>query len=163
MTARRSGIAAGALTENPDVYPLKYARMTVMDRTGKILEAGCGAGRILRYYHGQGHDIFGIDFIDVAVSKLKEMDATLRVEVGDIANLRFADLSLRYVLAFGLYHNLERDLKKPSKKRAGCWRRERWSAPRFAPTIYRLGSLTGWSTGKRGVRVAMAKRGLFMR
>jgi SAM-dependent methyltransferase len=111
-TARWDEIPADAPMENPDVYPLKYAQMTVKDKTGKILEAGCGAGRILRYYHDRGYDIIGIDFIDVAIGKLKEIDLTLKAEVGDITNLRFADQSFRYVLAFGLYHNLEHGLDK---------------------------------------------------
>jgi SAM-dependent methyltransferase len=111
-TARWDEIPADAPMENPDVYPLKYAQMTVKDKTGEILEAGCGAGRILRYYHDRGYDIVGIDFIDVAIRKLKEIDPTLKVEIGDITNLRFANQSFKYVLAFGLYHNLEHGLDK---------------------------------------------------
>ena len=111
-TARWEDIPADAPMENPSVYPLKYAQMTVKDKTGRILEAGCGAGRVLRYYHDRGYDIMGIDFIDVAIRKLKDIDPTLRAEVGDITNLRFADQSFKCVLAFGLYHNLEHGLDK---------------------------------------------------
>lgn len=111
-TKRWDEIPADSPMENLSVYPLKYAQMTVKDKAGKILEAGCGAGRILRNYHDQGYDIVGIDFIDVAISKLKEADPTLQVEVGDITNLRFSDQSFKYVLAFGLYHNLEHGLDK---------------------------------------------------
>lgn len=111
-TKRWDDIPADAPMENMGVYPLKFAQMTVTDKAGKILEAGCGAGRILRYYHDRGHDIIGIDFIDVAIKKLKEIDPTLQAEVGDISNLRFADRSFNYVLAFGLYHNLEHGLDK---------------------------------------------------
>lgn len=111
-TKRWNEIPADAPMENAGVYPLKYAQMTVADKTGKILEAGCGAGRILRYYHERDYDIIGIDFIDVAISKLRKIDATIKAEVGDITNLRFADASFRYVLAFGLYHNLEHGLEK---------------------------------------------------
>ena len=110
--ARWDDIPADAPMENLGVYPLKYAEMTVKDKAGKILEAGCGAGRILRYYHDRGYDIIGIDFIDVAISKLKKIDPTLQAEVSDITNLRFADQSFKYVLAFGLYHNLEHELDK---------------------------------------------------
>lgn len=109
---RWGDIPADAPMENPGVYPLKYAQMTVTEKAGKILEAGCGAGRILRYYHDRGYDIIGIDFIDVAISKLIGIDPTLKAEVGDITNLRFADGSFKYVLAFGLYHNLEKGLDK---------------------------------------------------
>ena len=111
-TKRWGDIPADAPMENPEVYPLKYAQMTVKDKAGKILEAGCGAGRILRYYHNRGYNTIGMDFIDVAISKLKIIDPTLQAEVGDITNLRFADQSFKYVLAFGLYHNLEHGLDK---------------------------------------------------
>lgn len=111
-TARWDEIPVDVPMENLGVYPLKYAQMAVRDKAGKILEAGCGAGRILRYYHDRGYDIIGIDFIDVAISKLKEIDPTLQAEVGDITNLRFTDQSFKYVFAFGLYHNLEHGLDK---------------------------------------------------
>ena len=111
-TKRWADIPADAPMANSNVYPLKYAEQTVKSKEGKILEAGCGAGRILRYYHDRGYNIIGMDFIDVAISKLKEIDSTLQVEVGDITNLQFADQSFKYVLAFGLYHNLEHGLDK---------------------------------------------------
>jgi ubiquinone/menaquinone biosynthesis C-methylase UbiE len=107
---RWADIPADNPMENLNVYPLKYAEMTVKDKSGKILEAGCGAGRILRYYHDRGYNIKGMDFIDVAISKLKEIDPTLQAEVGDITNLGYADQSFKYILAFGLYHNLEHGL-----------------------------------------------------
>jgi len=111
-TSRWADIPADNPMENHAVYPLKYAELTVKDKAGKILEAGCGAGRILRYYHDRGYNIIGIDFIDVAVRKLKSIDPSLHVEVGDITNLTFPDESFKYVLAFGLYHNLEHGLDK---------------------------------------------------
>ena len=111
-TSRWDHIAADEPMENSDAYPLKYAEQTVTDRTGNILEAGCGAGRLLRFYHDQGMDIIGIDFIPVAIEKLNEIDSTLRAEVGDITDLRFENESFKYVLAFGLYHNLEKGLSK---------------------------------------------------
>lgn len=111
-TARWADIPADNPMQNHNAYPLKYAEMTVKDKQGKILEAGCGAGRILRYYHELGYDIVGMDFIEVAISKLKEIDPTLQAEVGDITNLSYPDGSFRYLLAFGLYHNLERGLDK---------------------------------------------------
>lgn len=109
---RWADIPADSPMENANVYPLKYSELTVKDKSGKILEAGCGAGRILRHYHNRGYDIKGFDFIDVAVEKLKNADQTLQVEVGDITNMAYADQSYKYLLAFGLYHNLEHGLEK---------------------------------------------------
>jgi SAM-dependent methyltransferase len=108
-TKRWSDIPADRPMENRDAYPLKYAELTVRAKDGPILEAGCGAGRILRYYKDRGYDIIGMDFIQTAVDKLKAIDPELRVEVGDITNLAYPNESFRYVLAFGLYHNLEYD------------------------------------------------------
>mgnify|MGYP003963430805 FL=1 len=107
---RWDDIPADQPMENNQVYPLKYAEQTVEDQQGRILEAGCGAGRILRYYHNKKMDIIGIDFIEVAIEKLRKIDSTLKVEVGDITDLRFENESFKYVLAFGLYHNLEHGL-----------------------------------------------------
>ena len=92
---RWEDIPADQPMENHLVYPLKYAQETIQDPNGKILEAGCGAGRILRYYHNTGLNITGFDFIEVAITKLKSADPTLKVEVGDITALRFADKSFK--------------------------------------------------------------------
>ena len=115
-TSRWDDIPADQPMENSQVYPLKYAEQMVKDRQGKILEAGCGAGRILRYYHNQGVDVIGMDFIEVAIEKLKQIDPTLKVEVGDITALRFDSASFKYILAFGLYHNLEYGLDQAIKE-----------------------------------------------
>lgn len=110
-SSRWAEIPADSAMTNETAYPLKYAQMTVTDKGGRILEAGCGAGRILRYYHDRGYDILGMDFIDVAIEKLKACDPTLNVEVADITNLKYESKSFDYVLAFGLYHNLENALE----------------------------------------------------
>lgn len=103
---RWASIPADKPMENPSVYPLKYAELTISDRTGTILEAGCGAGRILRYYKDRGYSIVGMDYIEAAVDKLRAADPELQVAVGDITRLSYRDSSFRTLLAFGLYHNL---------------------------------------------------------
>ena len=109
-------IPADQQMENTLIYPLKYAEQMIKDRHAKILEAGCGAGRILRYYHNQNINITGMDFINVAIEKLEAIDSSLKVEYGDITNLHFDDQSFKYVLAFGLYHNLEHGLTQAIKE-----------------------------------------------
>jgi ubiquinone/menaquinone biosynthesis C-methylase UbiE len=110
--SRWGQIPADTPMENLNVYPLRYAEKTIQgNQSGQILEAGCGAGRILRYYHERGYKITGMDFIDTAVRKLKEVDSSLSVEVGDVASLKYPDESFDYFLAFGLYHNLEHNLE----------------------------------------------------
>ena len=100
-TKRWADIPADVPMANLNVYPLKYAEQTVKSKEGKILEAGCGAGRILRYYHDRGYNIIGMDFIDVAISKLKEIDSTLQVEVGDNVKVRILRSGIADVRAKG--------------------------------------------------------------
>lgn len=109
---RWADIPADSAMANPEMYPLKHALEAVGANDGPILEAGCGAGRIVRYFHNHGYEIIGIDFIEAAIEKLRSADCTLKVEVGDITKLHFPDGSFRYLLAFGLYHGLEDGLER---------------------------------------------------
>ena len=85
----------------------KYALEAIRSSKESILEAGCGNGRILRYFHEKGYNIKGFDFIDEAINNLQKCDPKLRVEVGDIKDLKYNSCSFDCILAFGLYHNLE--------------------------------------------------------
>lgn len=110
---RWAQIPADRPMQNLDIYPLKYAEKVLQgDKSARILEAGCGAGRILRYYHERGYNIAGIDFVEVAIDKLKTADESLSVTVGNIADLDYPDDYFQFILAFGLFHNLENNLQR---------------------------------------------------
>jgi SAM-dependent methyltransferase len=108
---RWENISVDQPMENADAYPLKYAELTISTQ-GKILEAGCGAGRLLRYYKQRGYDISGIDFIEHAITTLKQADPDLQVRTADITDLPYPADTFQYVLSFGLLHNLEYGLSK---------------------------------------------------
>ncbi len=117
-TDRWTNIDSDEPMQNRDKYPLKFSLLTIKEKNKLILEAGCGAGRILRYYHNKGYKIIGIDFIKEAIDKLKEKDSTLDARIGDITNLEFESNFFDYVLAFGLYHNLNKKLDLAIKETA---------------------------------------------
>lgn len=150
-TKRWGDIPADSPMENAHKYPLKYAQMTVSDAGGKILEAGCGAGRILRYYHERNYDIVGIDFIEGAVSKLKAIDPSLHVEVGDITQLQFDDNAFDYVLAFGLYHNLEHGLDTAIKETKRVLKKDGLVCASFRADNIQT-RLTDWLAEKKSAR-----------
>ena len=108
---RWSQVEVDAETNNADVYPLKYALMAIDHNDGPILEAGCGNGRLIKYFHNRGHVIHGIDFIEAAISKIKESDGSLKASVANILDTGFEDSSFQTLLAFGLFHNLELGLE----------------------------------------------------
>jgi SAM-dependent methyltransferase len=91
-------------------YPGRYAEHAVAQTTGRILEAGCGAGRVLIHFHQGGREIVGADFISDALGKIKESHPAIPLTSCDICSLPFSDNSFEAVLAFGLYHNLESEI-----------------------------------------------------
>lgn len=103
---RWENIPIDAVAEKIDGYPIKYADLIVENDDGLILEAGCGAGRVLKYYHNKGNRIIGIDYIGSVIERLKKSTPELDVKSDDITNLSFDNGTFQYVLAFGLYHNL---------------------------------------------------------
>lgn len=110
-TDRWEDLEVDSVMSNKDIYPLKYSENLIKnDKHNSILEAGCGNGRLLKYYHNNGYDIFGIDFIDSAVKKLKKSDNSLKVEKMSIFNTNFTDNKFKFILAFGLYHNFKDDI-----------------------------------------------------
>ena len=109
-TKRWIDIDADEPMKNENKYPLKFSKMIIKSKKKLILEAGCGAGRILRYYHNNNYKIIGIDFVKEAVDKLKKKDNLLDVRVGNITKLDFKNNYFDYILAFGLYHNLNETL-----------------------------------------------------
>ena len=107
---RWEAIEADGTTLNLARYPGRYAEAALARASGAVLEAGCGAGRVLRYYHEQGRPIVGLDFIEGPLHKLHGADRTLPLLAGDITQLPFVGSAFGCVLAFGLYHNLENGL-----------------------------------------------------
>ena len=115
-TKRWESIDADEIMENDESYPLKYTLETISykDKNQKILEAGCGAGRILSYLDNKNYNVIGIEFIKSAVEKIKIKYPNLKVHTMDILNTNFDDDKFDTILAFGLYHNFQLDNFKKS-------------------------------------------------
>jgi ubiquinone/menaquinone biosynthesis C-methylase UbiE len=100
-----SGVDEDGFTNN-DIYPIKYAEL-IVDKDDKILEAGCGAGRVYFHYKNEGFEIKGIEYSKNAVENILAKDSDADVIEGSITELPYPDKSFDAVLAFGLYHNIE--------------------------------------------------------
>jgi SAM-dependent methyltransferase len=108
--SRWSQIPVDEPAEGHDSYPLLYANMVVPGGDGEVLELGCGAGRLLRYFHAKGTKIVGVDNVAAAITKLQECDPQLRVFQADARTLPFETGRFTTVLCFGVYHSLEDDV-----------------------------------------------------
>lgn len=94
--------------QNEKIYPIKYAKK-VINSEDKILEAGCGAGRIYFHYKNRNFNIKGIEYNRSAVSNILKKDTTAEVIEGSITELPYSNNSFDTILAFGLYHNIEHE------------------------------------------------------
>ena len=110
--ARWEAVPADEGTLNLTRYPGVYAQEIISRVEGPVLEAGCGAGRVVRHFHDDGQEIVGIDFIPDVLQKIRDADASVRLAAADVLNLPFPSELFGGVLAFGLYHNLESDLSR---------------------------------------------------
>jgi SAM-dependent methyltransferase len=114
---RWDGVEVDSGAINMARYPGLYAERVIKASCpggigGLVLEAGCGAGRVLRHYHESGTKIVGLDFIASVLAAIRGQDPTIPLVTGDITKLSFPDATFSAVLAFGLYHGLENGLEE---------------------------------------------------
>lgn len=93
------------------IYPLfpvdRYVR-----RNQRILEAGCGLGRVLKHYFYQGFAIEGFELDGDAVLHLNEEDPTLPVRVASITAMPYPDESFDLAMAFGVLSCVEQEAER---------------------------------------------------
>ncbi len=108
---RWSNIGVDEAMTNENIYPLKFTinAINYHDKNQKILEAGCGPGRIVKYLFNKGYNVTGIDFIKTAIDKIKKDNPSLNVSTQSIMKTNFNNEEFDTILAFGLYHNFKID------------------------------------------------------
>jgi SAM-dependent methyltransferase len=75
-------------------------RLASVEVKGKILDIGCGAGRVALYFQEKGHDVVGIDISQAAVDASHERGLK-EVHLMSADNLEFPDSTFDTVLLFG--------------------------------------------------------------
>ena len=108
-TERWESVQTDEIMHNINSYPLKHTIQTInyKEKTRKILEAGCVAGRILSYLHHKNYDVVGMDFVDVAIKKIIKKNNNMSAITGIILKTDFEDNSFDTIFTSGLYHNFE--------------------------------------------------------
>jgi SAM-dependent methyltransferase len=91
-------LLASCLTDEATPYMLRH-----LPRNGRVLEAGCGLGRFVRYLKSHGFlNIVGVEISEDAVRTLKDVAPDLNVQCGDILDLPFGDCSIEGVISLGV-------------------------------------------------------------
>ncbi|KOV80421.1 hypothetical protein ADL03_33140 [Nocardia sp. NRRL S-836] len=102
MTMTRASydvVAASYAQLLPDAHdgrPLDAAIMRAFAElvSGRIGDLGCGTGRITRYLHELGLDVFGVDLSEGMLAQARQLHPHLDFRQGDLTELDLADESL---------------------------------------------------------------------
>jgi len=92
-------------------YILKY-----LPKSGKIIEAGCGLGRFVKYLSDEGYDIEGIEYSEETVRIVKEIDPGLKVIQGDVLNMPYRTNSIDGIISLGVVEHFISGCDKPLKE-----------------------------------------------
>ena len=95
------------LLESCEWDPLLPYTLTYFTPPGPVLEAGCGAGRFVKYLHDRGFDCRGIEFNETTVKNVKNKWPELQVVQGDVERMPYADNTFEGLLAVGLIEHFE--------------------------------------------------------
>ncbi len=75
---------------------------------GSVLDAGCGTGENALYLASRGHEVWGLDFVSVAIEranlKAKERGLSVHFQVGDALKLDQLGRTFNAVIDCGLFH-----------------------------------------------------------
>jgi len=93
--------------------PPRELFLSYLSKEDKVVDAGCGFAKWVIYLHRRGYDIVGIDNNELAISKLKEFDETLPVEVGDIVNIQYPDNHFDGYISMGVVEHFEEGPQAP--------------------------------------------------
>jgi len=91
--------------------------LSYIPKEGRVIDGGCGFAKWVIYLKRLGYDIVGIDNNELAISKLKDYDSSLQVELGDILDIHYPDSSFDAYISMGVVEHFE-DGPLPALKEA---------------------------------------------
>lgn len=84
-----------------------------LPKKGKILEAGSGTGRVVRYFHDKGYDIEGVELNADIVAQVKQTQPELQIFVGDVARLPRPDGYYSGLVSYGTIEHFIAGVEAP--------------------------------------------------
>ncbi|MFW9996536.1 MAG: methyltransferase domain-containing protein [Candidatus Odinarchaeota archaeon] len=80
---------------------------TYLPKNARILEAGCGNGQFVFYLRQYGYDVYGIDYAEETVNKIRSVIPTAPISIGNILSLDYSDNSLGGYISLGVIEHFE--------------------------------------------------------
>jgi len=97
--------------------PARDLFLAYIPKNGRIIDGGCGFAKWVIYLKRLGYNIVGIDNNEMAISKLKDYDSSLQVELGDILDIHYPDNYFDAYISMGVVEHFE-DGPLPALKEA---------------------------------------------
>ena len=95
--------------QNMDIYLIDQIMKQKYRRNDKILDAGCGEGRNLRWFAGFGYDIWGIDMDVERLSIAREIFPNLKENLihARLSEIPFPDAHFDHIICSAVLHFAE--------------------------------------------------------
>lgn len=90
------------LLKSCDQDPLTEYIVAHTSKNGRILEAGCGSGRYVKYLHDKGYKITGIEYNQETVANVNKLWPELSVHQGDVLSLDYPDNYFSCIISIGV-------------------------------------------------------------
>jgi SAM-dependent methyltransferase len=87
--------------------PARDLFLAYIPKIGRVIDGGCGFGKWVIYLNKLGYNIVGIDNNELAITKLKEYDSSLQVQLGDILDIRYPDNFFDAYISMGVIEHFE--------------------------------------------------------
>lgn len=106
----------GALLASCDSDPLTPYILKHFNSKTRILEAGCGSGRYVKYLYDKGFDICGIEYKQETVADVDKFWPELPVTQGDVLSLNYPDGYFSGIISIGVVEHFIESLDEPLKE-----------------------------------------------
>ena len=93
--------------------------LSILPKTGKILEGGCGLGPWVIKLRSMGYDISGVDYDPISIDKIRSFDSSIPLYVSDVAKMPFSDNEFNAYMSLGV---LEHFCEGPQEAIREAWR-----------------------------------------
>jgi len=90
------------LLDSCDFDPLTPYILKHFSQKGRLLEAGCGSGRYVKYLHDRGYNIIGIEYNQETVTNVNRIWPELTVTQGDILSIPYEDGWFPGIISIGV-------------------------------------------------------------
>lgn len=92
-------------------YLLKY-----LPGSGKIIEAGCGLGRYVKYLSERGYNVEGIEYSEETLRDVKEIAPELNIIQGDVIAMPYETASIDGIISLGVIEHFISGCDEPLKE-----------------------------------------------